>query len=901
MSDFDVRCIKLLVGRVVFAAYALLMTFSLNSLFLSCSGKSKKYKLVKPVTCCVSKETGRIICGAEPEMCSDWLPYIRDEYGRYIFIHGVNLSGSNKFPVNEDPCTFEVKGVPTYVGKPFPEEKADEYFRQIKNLGFNTVRFLISVEGVMPETPARFDERYLDYIEAMIRKAYEHDIYVLLDSHTDAVFSRFLIAKFNDTESPIVRDIKRILAVAGGGVGGLIPIAETIGAIIPNSGKNKCMGRDIDSPYNNAVRGNMFPKWAIQAIFPEKNVDSKIWGYPRSAILFRNFISKPENWDKVVRVISKFDRDTGELIKGLRDAVIEILDRGLRNFPVDITRMSYEEIITNTVDMMPFTNWGVNTILSLDVQKAWAAFFAGRDVFPKLQAYDPVDKSFKNIQDFLQDAYARMWAEIAKRASKYPNVIGYDLMNEPSGFFLILSIAAAYIQIGSKEGAVRIIETIFADRRFSEDFVDVLTGIGILPPVDENNREHIKKVFGFDKANLFAMIGLNYGFDRNYLLPFHEKMGKAIEQNHKDAIIFVERTISSIDSLLTFISPGGGESYFDLPYTRPRLRQVVYAPHWYPDIYPFPGFNSPYRVFQREEKRYKSKEYMTSIYGMISSHRKYMGNIPVVLGEFGTYFTLSTRNVEFDPSKGYKIYDPKEGVEMEVANIWEGAAKNARNEDFIVPSLILNDLYEAVDQLNLQRILWCWSWENNDHRGEGWNAENFSIVENVSDDECREKKRGIKKPETCEGDPYIAKVRDGVYLVPRGYKVYSRTHPNLTSGKLKSIRFFTSYHFFDPDKGIVNRVGEFEMEMESKETDHPTEIYIPYYIYYPEGFYVWISDGYVIYDHDNFKLYWYPEEDSPGFVHKIKIRGILEGQENEDWDYFFKEHKTISRRKNQTD
>lgn len=871
-----------------------LLFFTVSAVLSYCSKDDNRYKLTKPATCCVSKQTGRIVCGEDPQNCSDWLPYMRDRNNRYIFMHGVNLSGSNKFPVNEDPCTFDVEGVPTYVGKPFPEEKADEYFRQIKNLGFNSVRFLISIEGLMPESPAKFDERYLDYIEKMVKKAYEYDIYVLLDSHTDAVFSRFLIAKFNDTESPVVRRIKGLLsATGGGGLTGLISIPETVGALIPNGGKNKCKGKEISSPYNNAVRGNMFPRWAIEAIFPERNLNSKIWGYPRITIFLRNFISKEENWDKIVNVVSKFDKTTGDLLKPLREQIISFLDEGIKNFPVDVTKLTYEEVIANTTDMLPLTNWGVNTVLSLDVQRAWAAFFAGRDVFPGLQAYDPVDNKTKNIQDFLQDAYARMWQEVAKRVGKYPNVIGYDLMNEPSGFFLILTIAAAIIQVGSKDGVANLIETIFADKKFAQDFVDVLTGIGILPPVDENNREHIKKVFGLDKANLLGLIGLNYGFDRGYILPFHEKIGKAIEEVDNDAIIFVERTISSIETLLTFIAPGEGESFFDLPYTRPNLRQVVYAPHWYPDIYPFPGFNSPYRVFKTEEKRKKSSEYAKSIYGMISTHRKYMGNVPVVLGEFGTYFTLSTKNVGFDTSNGYKIYDPKSDQEIGVSNIWEGAAKNARNEDFIIPNLVLNDLYEALDSLNLQRILWCWSWENDDYRGEGWNSENFSIVEPVPADQCR----GIKNPDTCEGDPYIAKIQDGTYLVPRGYKVYSRTHPNFTSGKIKSMKFYSDYHFFDPEKGIVNRFGEFEMEIESKETDHPTEIYIPYYIYYPNGFYVWISDGYIIYDHENFKLYWYKYEDAPEFIHHIKIRGILDGQENENWDYFVKEDKVISRKK----
>ncbi len=869
--------------------FTVLLIITLPFLVL-CGGKKeiKTGNLKKAGVCCVGQD-GRPHCPPPESGCVDYLPYVKDEQGRYIFIHGINLSGSNKFPVNEDPCTFEVSGIPTYVGKPFPLEKADEYFAQIKNLGFNTVRFLISIEGVMPESPDRIDEKYLDYIEQLIKKAAQYDIYVLIDSHTDAVFSRFLISRFNDTESPIVQRLRTLLSV-GGGIGGIIPVAETIGALIPNSGKNKCKGKDIDFPYNNAVRGNMFPKWAIQAIFPERNLDSHLWGYPRILFLLRKFIDKEENWQKIVNVVSKFDKNIGEILKGLRSSVISFIDDGLKNFP-SLATLTYEEIITGTTDMLPWTNWGTNVVFSLDVQRSWASFFAGKDVYPDLYVEG------KNIQEYLQSAYEKMWSEVARRVKKLrdqgiQNVIGYDLMNEPGGFFLILTLAAAYFQIGSKDGVVNLVDLIFNDKQFSEDLVDILIGIGILPEIKKDNRDEVKKLWGFDKANLIAMLGLNYGFDRNYILPFHERMGKAIEREDPDAIIFVEKTIASLEQFLFFLSgESGSETYFDIPYIRPNLRQVVYAPHWYADIYPFPGFNSPYRVFQIEEKRRKSKEYKNSISGMISTARKYMGGVPVVLGEFGTYFTLSSSPVGFEG--GRYIVNLKDGSKVEVDSIWRGAVISARDENFIIPRLILNDYYEALDELVLSRIQWVWSWENDDYRGEGWNAENFSIVEPVPASECR----GIKNPSVCEGDPYIARIDNQTYLVPRGYDVYVRTHPDFLSGKPKSLRFFSKLHYFDPEKGIVNRVGEFEMMMESKETDAPTQIYIPYYVYYPKGFYVWVSDGYVVYDHKNFRLYWFPEVDDPGFVHKITIRGIIDGQVNEDWDYFFKEDTVISRKR----
>ena len=867
-------------GSFVFFIFLVLggFVFCGKKNYVDKEGKSigKGKNITRASVCCVGPD-GRPHCPPPKEnwkdFCVDWLPYIKDQKGRYVFIHGINVSGSNKFPVNEDPCTFEVKGIPDYVGKPFPIEKADEFFRQIKNLGFNTIRLLISIEGVMPESPDKINYDYINYIRAVVEKAWEHDIYVLLDSHTDAVFSRFFIARFNDTESPVVQLLRTALAIGGGLGGGQSPvsfdIAGLVGALLPQKGLNKCMGKDVNTPYNNAVRGNMWPKWAVQAILYEKNLDSGLWGYPRITLMLRKFIESDENWQKIVNVVSKFDKNIANSLSGLKDQVKDFLE-----IPgVDINELEREEIIQGTTDMLPFTNWGLNAGLSLDVQRAWAALFAGKDVFPDLK----VGKD--NIQEYLQSAYERMWGEVAKAVAGMPNVIGYDIMNEPSGFFLLMSIIAGYLHTGSKEGIINIIDTIFGDRKFAEDLVDILIGIGLLPDVIPETREQEIRLWGFDKANLLSILGLNYGFDRNYIMPFHERMGKAILQNDPDAIIFVEPTISSIENLLLFVLGGGeGETVFAVPYSRPELPQVVYAPHWYPDIYPFPGFNMPYRVFKVEEKRKKKKEYFNSILTHISSARKNMGNIPVVLGEYGTYFTLSSK--------------PATNIDQG-ESIWKKAVENARSENYIIPKYIINDEYEALEDIGIGRILWCWSWENDDWRGEGWNAENFSIVEVLSPEDCRPIS---PKAKSCDEDPYIVKLDSGSYLVPRAYESYARPHPNFIAGKLKSLQFFSKVHYFDPEKGIPNPGGEFSLEFESKETDEPTEIFIPYYIYYPDGFFVWVSDGYIMYDHKNFRLYWYHEVDEPRFTHKIVIRPPIEGKISDDWDYFVKEDVIISRK-----
>ena len=54
--------------------------------------------------------------------------YIRDEAGRYVFVHGVNVSGTTKLPVTEEPIS--------YTGRPFPLEDADWNFTMLKEAGF---------------------------------------------------------------------------------------------------------------------------------------------------------------------------------------------------------------------------------------------------------------------------------------------------------------------------------------------------------------------------------------------------------------------------------------------------------------------------------------------------------------------------------------------------------------------------------------------------------------------------------------------------------------------------------------------------------------------------------------------------------------------------------------------
>lgn len=122
-------------------------------------------------------------------------PWFRDEQGRTLILHGVNLSGSSKVPVVPDGATyrregfFEHRGV-SFVGRPFPIEEADEHFSRLRSWGFTFLRFLITWEAIEHAGPGIYDEAYLDYVAEVVRRAGEYGFDLFIDPHQD-VWSRF--------------------------------------------------------------------------------------------------------------------------------------------------------------------------------------------------------------------------------------------------------------------------------------------------------------------------------------------------------------------------------------------------------------------------------------------------------------------------------------------------------------------------------------------------------------------------------------------------------------------------------------------------------------------------------------------------------------------------------------
>jgi len=868
-------------------------------------------------------------------------PHLMDTQGRYVHIKGLNVSGSHKAPPTEvhrqnpapspevsewvrhrpsrypitdedrqdcltqtpipadcleegpdgEPCTESDSCTVDYIGSPFPLDRAGHWFGQMASLGFNSVRLITNWESIQPYRPGSercleddrytdecYDLEYLNYYEELIKEAKRHGIYVLVDMHQD-IFSRHIMTLYN--EQPSYSDASGVTVSAPRGT-----LDHLVLSLFP--------------PYTDWVRGHGAPRWVVQTALPEKDMGSKYWGMFRGLGRLRNAqggINIPV-LTSLQGLLNRFNPD-GELPPWLDDILLKV--------PAE--RFAPNE----TSDILPLTPWIVSGLLSMDVDRGFAALFAGDVAFPDLvvdqdgrtkRRSEANRSDAPNLKQYLQGHYIGAYKQLALRAKGYDNVIGYDVINEPVGAFLMMALGGLLQQliepprtcvapvscllpkgceIGAEEwpecfpqelletdelpdqaierlrakalGSYECIDDrgrsegdellgptqwcrALGDRPVTEDPVilygdqleslitemlgqelggdlfAVIRGLQLLP---SDAHPYTMYQWGLSEIDTGVAIGMNLGFEEKYLQPFFEVVGQAIQEVDPQAIIWFEPATSL--RMLT-----GAMQFWDMPLARPRgIDQLVFAPHWYPDIYPNLGINSPPRAFNIDEWLYR--DFTEPLKEHMEESPTWLGNIPVVFGEFGTYFNLIVDGEE---------RDMKRAAEM--------------------GSHVLNSYYEAFEELGLGSMLWCFSASNDERYGEDWNHEDFSII--------------------------------GPDGEPRGWGAYVRTYARATSGKLISQRFVSPLHFWDPQIGQKPPYGHYDLHMERKESLNPTVIFVPE-LQYPDGFYVWLSDGNAYFDHEQQLLYWYPSREAASVTHHVHIEPRVDSYEAHDWSYFF--------------
>jgi len=791
-----------------------LLAAPLLLLLAGCSGGEPDFEALWQATTSRVGTPATKVMGADGNEIEFQRPWLMDAQGRYVHVYGVNVSGSHKAPLTEtrpgdggpptlyplttdesilERCRTEypppAECIPSqtvsYVGQPFPLEEADHWFGQIAGLGFNSVRLVTNWESVQPYrpgtcadrgpryTPECYDLEYLGYFDQLIAKAKEYGLYVLVDMHQD-VFSRHLFAYYNEHPEETVDGIEED------------SVAKTILALFP--------------PYTDWVRGHGAGRWVVETCLPEKDLDSPWWGTFRALGGFKdeNGVLKPE---AIGALTSLFQR----IMPGGGGTIPKWVNYALEHLPDHFE-------VHESSDFLPWTFWPTNGLLSLDAERCFAAFFAGDAVFPGM-TYEG-----QPVEQYLQEQYVGAYLQLVERAKHHDNVFGYDLMNEPVGVFIMLTAAAAFAMDGAP-GAVQNVLNSLLGEELGGDVNSLVFGLGLLPP--DSEPETLAQ-WGLDKVDLLQALQLNLSFDAQHLQPFWEKLGQAVQEVDPHAVVWFEPGGSI--RMITGPTP-----QWDQPLTRPQgVKQLVFAPHWYADIYPVVGFNVPPREFNLDEHLYK--DYTAPLRELQERGPTWLGNVPVVVGEFGTYFNF-------------------------------GGIQESMNNDYRISGNILNAEYEAFEELSLGRMIWCFAADNDAKYGEWWNHEDFSII--------------------------------GPDGEPRGWPAYVRTHVRATSGKLVGESFVSQYAFWDPEKGERRPDGAYDLTMESRETTAPTEVFVPVR-YYPEGFYVWLSDGVAYHDPERQILYWYPTDDQPDHQHTLRIEPPYADREALGWSYFFRGDEVLT-------
>ena len=135
----------------------------------------------------IKTESKNILIGKSATFANDSLhknitskgEWFVDQSGRTMILHGINVGANSKLPfkpaipTHQKKDFYETVYAVSFVGRPFPLTEADEHFKRLHAWGYRFVRLLVTWEAIEHAGPGRYDEDYLTYIQAIVKKADE--------------------------------------------------------------------------------------------------------------------------------------------------------------------------------------------------------------------------------------------------------------------------------------------------------------------------------------------------------------------------------------------------------------------------------------------------------------------------------------------------------------------------------------------------------------------------------------------------------------------------------------------------------------------------------------------------------------------------------------------------------
>lgn len=453
--------------------------------------------------------------------------------------------------------------------------------------------------------------------------------------------------------------------------------------------------------------------------------------------------------------------------------------------------------------------WPTNGF-KLGAATMFTLFFGGAIFAPKCVVEE------ENIQIFLQRHYMNMMKEIAKYLKYLPNVIGFDIMNEPmrgyiqwkdlkmyEGFFSLGYSPTPFQSMLLGMGEAQVVEywkkTLFGIKK---------TGLRLFDPQKTKawKGECIWKkhgVWDYNELNVPVLLEPDYfthyqnrrvRFTEDFYRPFIKSVSESLRTVQKETIIFVENEIYRKPPVWGVRDPAN----------------IVFSTHWY-DAYvlalkkfsPFLGVDMLKKTWMIALPKWIRRFLSMQIQRLKHFARDRMGKVPTMITEFGIAFDMHDK----------KAY---------------------RTGDFSKQTKALDRSFQAIEDNMLSCTIWNYYPHHNNELGDNWNNEDLSIYSL-----------------DLEGE------RDDPYNGARAKHSLIRPYPIYTPGT-------PSYMYFD----MKQQVFEF-MYIDDVGAQGQLEIFLPN-LHFKEGTKVSVSDGTYEINYGMQRLFYTPSKTTDR--HFIKVR-----------------------------
>jgi hypothetical protein len=539
------------------------------------------------------------------------------------------ISSASHRHVSELEAPAEV----SFVGRPFPLAEADEHFARLRAWGMTTLRLLVTWEAVEHAGPGQYDQAYLDYLVALVRRARPFGISVFIDMHQD-VWSRW-----------------------SGGDGAP---AWTLTAV----------GFDLATLNASAA-----------AVTEQHNI--------RERSGERAGLPSPTSYPSLPSLSSLSSPSHAAPARGAAEP---------------------------QADVMPPMVWNSNNA-RLAAGTMWTLFFAGNDFAPAT-LIEGVP-----AQEWLQARFCDALGAVAHALREEPNVLGFDVLNEPSVGFVgvrdVADISDNQFYVGwrvSAWDAMRLGAGLTLEVDFFSSFLHYAgkrtlntTGAvawaagadcvwrdnGVWDWVQDHAGKMEMKLMRPHHFSARPDTGEPVDFLRDYAVPFWWRAAQAVRQHMPRAFVFLQPVLD--------MSAPNANSHPVLP---PEVvgPGAVWARHWYDGL----------TLMGKDASRFLGLDTLRGLplvgesliewgYGRsLAAVRKEAAGAqsgpacPVLIGETGIPFDMGDR-----------------------AHLARG--------DFAKCTMALNRTMRAMERAMLSLTLWNYTPDNTNELGDDWNGEDLSL------------------------------------------------------------------------------------------------------------------------------------------------------------------------------